>query len=207
VALDGQGAPGGGRYVEFGTPAVGAGNRVAFVASTAETKTTLFLSSGGGTAPLAKWGARTGTRIAGVFHGFDTPAASGGSVTFRATLQQSRQAIFLARGHCRMAIAGTGESDPSGGRFTSFAPPTFAGGDVIFRGNVAGGAAPIALYRATLAGSCTAVPPTLDTLIIAGVPSSPLDLGPPTGNRSGALVLTTDETGAGPTDTILLLTP
>jgi hypothetical protein len=143
-----------------------------------------------------------------VFRGFDTPAAAGPNVAFRAILDQSREAVFLARGRCRMALAGTGEAAPSGGgRFTTFGTPTFAGGRAVFRGNVIGGTAPIAFYRATPAGPCTRIPPTLDVLTVAGAPSPFLDLGPPSGNRRASLVFAADLTGAGPTDTVLFLSP
>ena len=207
IARDGQAAPGGGRYLQFGTPAVGAGDRVAFVARVGESNTTLFQSAGGGTRALAMWGARTGTRIPGVFRAFDTPAAAGVSVAFRAVLDQSREAVFLARGPCRMALAGTGETAPGGGRFTRFGPPTFAGGKVVFRASIFGGPAAMALYRAIPAGPCTRIPPALDPVATADASSPFLDLGPPAGNPRGALVFTADLSGSGPTDTILFLAP
>ena len=116
--------------------------------------------------------------------------------------------MFFARGGCRMAMAGTGESEPGGGRFTSFSAPTFAGRDVVFRASVVGGSAPSGIYRAMPSGACTQVPPPLATVVAVGMPATPastfLGFGVPSGNRRGAVAFTADLTGAGPTDAVVL---
>jgi len=116
--------------------------------------------------------------------------------------------VFFARGGCRMAMAGTGESEPGGGRFASFSAPTFAGRDVVFRATVVGPSAPGGIYRAMPSGPCTQVPPPLATVVTVGMPATPgntfLGFGVPSGNRHGAVAFTADLTGAGPTDAVVL---
>ena len=209
VAHVGQHAPGGGAYRAFGTPAVGAGCQVVFVALAGTSALpSLFRAGGGGSRRLAGGGDGTRTRVGGTFRSFDVPAVADGRVAFRAVLGPGREAVFFARGGCRMAMAGTGESEPGGGKFRSFSAPTFAGPDVVFRASVVGGAAPGAVYRAMPSGPCTQVPPLLATITAVGMPARPgttyLGFGVPSGNRHGAVAFSADLTGAGPTDAIVL---
>jgi hypothetical protein len=144
-----------------------------------------------------------------VFHGFDTPALGAGGVVFRATLDQSREGVFVARSRCMMALAGSGEPEPGGGRFRGFGPPAVAGRAVVFRGTVLAGATSVGLYRATPSPSCTQVPPAVEALAVAGAPSPVgpdyLDFGTPAGNRRGTIAFTADLTGAGPTDAVIVV--
>ena len=209
VARVGQHAPGGGAYREFGTPAVGGGCQVVFVARAGTSDTpSLFRAGAGGSRRLAAGGDETRTRVGGTFRSFEAPAAAGSRVAFHAVLGPGREGVFFARGGCRMAMAGTGESEPGGGRFTSFSAPTFAGRDVVFRASVVGGSAPSGIYRAMPSSPCTQVPPPLATVVAVGMPATPgntfLGFGVPSGNRHGAVAFTADLTGAGPADAVVL---
>ena len=116
--------------------------------------------------------------------------------------------MFLVRGGCRMAMAGSGETEPRGGKFKAFSTPTFAGPDVVFRASVVGGSAPGGIYRAMPRGPCTQAPPPLATVVAVGMAAAPgstfLGFGVPSGNRRGAVAFTADLTGAGPTDAVVL---
>jgi len=209
VARAGQRAPGGGSYRDFGTPAVGGGCQAVFVAQAGGSDTpSLFGAGAGGSRRIAAGNDDTLTRLGGVFRGFTTPAAAGKGVAFLASLDQGREGIFFERGGCRMAMAGSGESEPGGGRFRTFGAPTFAGGDVVFRATVLGGSAPGGIYRATPSGSCTQVPPARATIVAVGMPATAgstfLAFGAPSGNRHGAVAFTADLTGGGPTDAVVL---
>ena len=211
VARAGQRAPGGGAYREFGTPAAGGGCQVVFVARTGEGETpSLYRAGGGASRRVAAGEDETRTHLGGIFRGFDTPAASGNRVAFHATLDQGREGVFFARGRCLMAMAGTGEGEPGGGKWKSFGAPAFAGPDVVFRASVLGGSAPGGVYRAMPSGSCTQVPPPVATLIAVGMPATPagpfLGFGTPSGNRHGAVAVSADLTGGGATDAVVLMT-
>ncbi len=205
MAREGQKAPGGGKYRTFGTPAAVSPGGVAFVGLAHANETGMFRVGGGVARLLASSGQATNTRLRGVFRGFGPPATGRNAIAFQAMLEQSREGVFIARGRCTMALAGTGEVEPGGGKFKTFTAPTYAGPAVVFRATLAGSNMP-ALYRATPTGSCTQVPPTLEA--VAGTGASPagtiLDFGAPAGNRRGAFAYAADLTGAGPTDTIIL---
>jgi hypothetical protein len=209
VACAQRRAPGGGRFQDFGSPAVGGGARVAFVAIAREASETLFRAAAGRMRAIAVGGGSTDTRLRGIFRGFEAPAAAGRSVAFHALLDQGREGVFIARGRCTMALAGTGEPEPGGRRFRTFGPPVFAGPGVVFRATVLEASTAIGLYRAQPSPTCTQVPPPIELLVAAGAQSPIgvpfLGFGPPTGNRRGTVAFTADLTGAGPTDAIVLV--
>jgi hypothetical protein len=150
----------------------------------------------------------TGTWLGGFFQGFDTPAASAGSVAFRATLDHAREGVFVVRGRCTTALAGSGEADPGGGKFRGFADPTFAGRAVVFRGAVIGGATPAGLYRGAPNPGCAQTPPPLTPLAVVGDGSAAgtfLGFGAPAGNRHGAVAFGIDVSGAGAPDAIAVV--
>jgi len=184
------------------------GGRVAFVAQLAERKYGLFVASGGRARVIAASERETTTWLGGFFQNFDTPAASGGSVAFRATLDHAREGVFVVRGRCTAALAGSGEAEPGGGKFRSFADPTFAGRTVIFRGVVIGGPASVGLYRGAPNPGCAQTPPPLTPLAVAGDGSAAgtfLGFGAPAGNRHGAVTFGIDVSGAGAPDAIAVV--
>src|SRR5207249_3173433 len=147
-------------FQQFGTPAVGRG-QVAFVAIAREAVAALFAAAGARIRSLAAAAAPTDTRLRGNFRSFEAPAAAGNQVAFHALLDEGREGVFVSRGRCRMALAGTGEPEPSGGHFRTFGPPAFAGTDVVFRATAEQGTVSLALYRAHPSPTCTQVPPPL----------------------------------------------
>jgi hypothetical protein len=202
VACEGKKAPGGGKFRTFGTPAAGSGGRYAFTALAGEPNATLFRAQGGRVSALAVSGRDTRTRLGGTFRSFDPPAASGNAVGFRALLDHGREGVFLARGRCTMALAGSSDPEPGGGRFRSFAAPAFAGAAVLFRATAVTDRATLGIYRVTPSGTCTQDMPSVEALATAG--SAFLDFGAPTGNRKGVAAFAVDLTGGGATDAIVV---
>ena len=212
VARSGKKAPGKGTYLEFGSPGIArSGGGVAFVAQVQERGQELIHVHGGRPELLAARGTETGTRLGGRFRTFDTPAVAGPAVAFRATLNQPPEAVFVATARCMMALAASGEREPGGGRFKSFGPPAFAGSTLVFRASVLGGATPVGLFRTTPSLRCTADPPAIEALAVAGAPSPAgapfLGFGTPAGNHRGEVVFTADLTGGGASDAIILERP
>jgi hypothetical protein len=202
VACEGKKAPGGGKFRTFGTPAAGSGGRFAFDGVAGDPSGTLFRAEGGRVSALAASGRDTRTRLQGTFRGFDPPAASGAAVAFRALLDHGREGIFVARGRCTMAIAGSGDAEPGGGRFRSFGAPAFAGSAVVFRATAVTDRATLGIYRVTPSGTCTQDTPSVEALATAG--PAFLDFGAPTGNRKGVAAFAVDLTGGGATDAIVV---
>jgi len=202
VACEGKKAPGGGKFRTFGTPAAGSGGRFAFDGVAGDPSGTLFRAEGGRVSALAASGRDTQTRLQGTFRGFAPPAASGAAVAFRALLDHGREGIFVARGRCTMAIAGSGDAEPGGGRFRSFGAPAFAGSAVVFRATAVTDRATLGIYRVTPSGTCTQDTPSVEALATAG--PAFLDFGAPTGNRKGVAAFAVDLTGGGATDAIVV---
>ncbi|HLY36596.1 MAG TPA: hypothetical protein VKU61_01080, partial [Candidatus Binatia bacterium] len=146
----GQKAPGGGTYAQFGTPTVARGGHVVFVATDSAGSGVYETGAGGGRSAnvIAASGNETGTRLGGcsggssgcVFRAFDTPSAGPAGIAFHATLEQSHEGVFLIRGGCIMALAGTGDVDPAGAKLRTFAGVGVAGDTVVFRAIVVDGA-------------------------------------------------------------------
>ncbi|HJQ82426.1 MAG TPA: choice-of-anchor tandem repeat NxxGxxAF-containing protein, partial [Candidatus Binatia bacterium] len=207
VARQGQSAPGGGSFREFGTPALGPGAQVAFIALGGEGTAVYRGKAGGRTRLVAAAGRDTGTRLRGVFRGFGSVAAGAGGVAFHATLDQPREGLFIARGRCTMALAGSAESEPGGGRFRTFGTPAFARRTIVFRSTLVGGVGPSALYRVVPPRGCTQVAPTVETIATAGTPSPAgatfLGFGTPATNARGDIAVAVDLIGSGPTDAII----
>jgi len=207
IAREGQNTPGGGRYREFGTPAAFPAG-AAFVAVGTTRTSALFLAAAGTSRLIAASETETGTRLHGTFQAFDTPAASGRTIAFKATLDHgAREGVFAARGRCVMALAATGEAEPGGGHFKGFSIPTFAGQSVVFRATTLGGTTTTAVYRSSPSHGCTQVPPSIDVLTVAGAAAPRggmlLGFGSPSGSRRGDVAFTADLTGAGGGDAIV----
>jgi hypothetical protein len=207
LALAGDTAPGG-RFTTFGTPALRAARDVAFVAQVAgPNDSILYRRRGRRTRAVAVAGRETGTRLGGRFTAFDAPAVSPTGIVFRATLDQgSREALFLTRGRSLEALVASGEDEPGGGRFRSFAAPAASGASVVFRAALAATASTSALFRAD-----PAEPPTLTALARAGEPSplagTYLGFGAPSGNRQGAVAFVADLTRARAASAVFLDRP
>ncbi len=146
LARQGDPAPGGGTFVNFNSPSINSGGRVAFRANLSGGGAGIFLASGG-----------TITRI--VRNG--DPAPGGGSFTtfFRLSLNDAGQiafigaftpsglsALYLSSGPQITELAREGGPAPGGGNFTSFNSPSLnAGGQVAFQGFLSTGNAGIFL--------------------------------------------------------------
>jgi hypothetical protein len=199
IALEGQQAPGGGRYRAFGTPAVVRGRQAAFVAEVGDTSA-LFLKRGARTIPLARAGKDTVTRLGGTFASFGTPATGAGGVVFRATLSGGRDGLFFVRGRQLVALAGRTDMEPGGGRFRLFGTPTTAGASVVFLADVEGGSTSGGVFRVPVATPPEDVAPAVEALAVDGGPSplggTFIGFGTPAGNRSGQVAYTADLSGA-----------
>lgn len=206
IALDGDHAPGGGRYQAFGTPAVVGPRKVAFVAEVSDPgSTALILRSGRRRIVVARSGRDTGTDAGGRFLTFDTPAAGAGGVAFRATLQDRRDAIFFANGDQVVSLAATSDTEPGGGRFRAFGHPTIAGTDVIVSATVAAGTTPGGLYRLSTANRTVTILAPINSPSPAG--GTYLAFGTPTANRQGTLAYTADLLDAPTATTIIIDKP
>ena len=211
VARTGERAPAGGRYVGFGTPAVGRGQQLAFVAAVDRGGTALVLEEGSRARVLAAVGRKTGTRLGGRFANVGVPTVGAAGVAFRARLDRAdAEGIFLASGRRLIALVGSG--DPGdGGAFWSLGMPTFAGRGVAFQAEGPPGAG-AGLYRIPLGRVVRdAVATRLERLATIGDPT-PLGgtfgaFGSPSGSRSRALAFTADLLDARATSAVLLQTP
>lgn len=196
VALSGRPAPRGGSFRAFGTPAVLDARRVAFVAEVGGTREqNLVLRAGTVRRTLASAGADTLTRLGGVFRTFDTPAAASGGVVFRATLDQgSREGLFFSPGRRMLALVGSGDAAPGGGRFRRFAVPVGAAARLVFRADLTAAAAPNGLFHLPLPARLDDVVPPAAALAVVGQPSplggTFLGFGAPSGNRGGVVAYT-----------------
>lgn len=202
IARAGDASPLGGTFATFGPPALAGCGRVLFVATidNGHADGGVFLRVGHQIQVIARVGDDTHSRVGGRFVSFDSPVAAGPYVAFHTVLDQSREAIFVARRRKRGALVGTGDAAPGGGRFAAVDSPTFAGRRVVFHGDLApiGGG----LFGAALNGS---VPPAdvalpLGPVAVLGAAAPGggtfTALGPPTGNRTGATGFTADLVGA-----------
>ena len=214
VARAGERAPGGGRYVRFGTPAVVRGRQVAFVATVGGGGAALVLDAGTRGRVLAAVGRETRTRLGGRFTSFDPPTAGSAGVAFRATLDQADgradgQGIFLASGRRLIALVGTGDARAGAGAWGRFGTPTFAGRGVVFP---AGGPRGTGLYRIPLGHGALpgAVPSRVEQLVGAGEPTpiggTFVAIGSPSGSRSRAVAFAADLAGARASSAVLLQT-
>ena len=210
VARADQHAPGGGHYTSFGTPAYLGGTRAAFVAGLGGTSgdVGIFLRSGGRTRLLARAGEATGTRVAGKFNSFDSPAAGPPGVAFRALVdQRGRQGLFLVNRRARGVLVATGDAAPDGGRFSGFDATAFAGSRLVFHAAVAGGPRSEGIFR--VAGVPQAPPVSVDALASVGGPAPDggtfVAVGDPAGNSGGAVALTADLFGASTARAIVIL--
>jgi hypothetical protein len=212
VAHAGGAAPGGGRYVAFGTPAVHRAGEVVFVAQlrAGVGDQALCLRKRRRTSILAATGRETGTRLGGRFVSFDTPAAGAGTVVFGATVDPGkRQALFVAHGRDLRALAATGEPAPTGGRFRDFAAPVVAGRGVVFRAEALEATRKSGMYRIVPGPSAGRDgPAAVEALVVSGG-TSPLGgvflaFGAPSGNRRGAIAFTAELLGAGASAAVLL---
>jgi hypothetical protein len=211
VALEGARAPGGRRYVAFGTPAVVGRAQVAFVAQVEGGEQALLLGKGRRTRLVAATDDPTRTRLGQRFLAFDTPATGDGGVAVRATLAEpGREGVFFIRGRTIVALAATGEAAPGGGRFRRFATNTVAGRAVVFGASTLGGPPAGGLYAVPVA-ELTEPLPTPTALALEGQPSPAggafLSFGPPSGNRHGAVAVAAELTGAATTSAVLLFDP
>jgi hypothetical protein len=207
-------APGGGTYDTFGTPALVAGNRIAFVAHVdgdAGQINALFARVRGGLKRIAASGDGVPGRMSGRFDEFDPPDADGALIACRATLTDGgKEGIFLQSVKKGFGLlVGTGDPARPGTTFRSFGRPLVSDAGVAFLGRLAGDPTPPTLFRATV----TAVPapsagaPAVDVVI---GPGSPTPLGGAVseitgvdGNRAGGLAVIADLVGAGARTAIL----
>ena len=209
-ARAGDEAPGGGTYRAFGTPALGSGGAVAFVAQLEEARSPLglFLRKGRRSRALGFLGRGTRTRLTGNFTSFDPPVAGGRFVAFRARVGDlGQEGVFLAdRTDDRTLVVAvaSGETGSDGRRFRSFGRPVLAGDSLVFHADVADPddrTASAGFYRVRVADAL--VDPTIaavvDAVLLLG-DASPLGgtflaFGAPAGNAQGALAYTADVLG------------
>jgi hypothetical protein len=200
LARSGDAARGGGRFRGFGTPALGAGSSIAFVAELSEgdADSALFLRTGARVRPVASAGDTTHTRAGGRFATFDPPAAGPLGVVLRATLDtRGGEGLFLIVGRRRGVLIASGDEAPGGGTFTGFASPTFAGRAVVFLADTSRDAAAGGLFRIPVPRIPRAKDPPEAVVSVAriGDPSplggTALSFGIPSATRHGAIFVTT----------------
>jgi hypothetical protein len=216
VARGNQRAPGGGRYVGFGTPSVGDAGQVAFVATLTDTVGTsgLALRSGGSTRFLARAGDTTDTRAGGRFQSFDACDVGGAGVAFRAAVSSAvRQGVFLAHGTERGAMALVGDAAPGGGTFAGLGVPVLAGSGLAFQAQVGDPSAASGLYRVSAATVPGAQDPPLavEPLLVPGgtLPGggTVLDVGTPVGNEAGVVAATVSVAGGATPTALVAIVP
>src|SRR5207253_2784196 len=123
VARVGQHAPGGGAYREFGTPAVGGGCQVVFVARAGTSNTpSLFRAGAGGSRRLAAGGDETRTRVGGTYRAMPSgpctqvlpPLATVVAVGMPATPASTFLGFGVPSGNRRGAVAFTADLTGAG---------------------------------------------------------------------------------------------
>lgn len=178
----GRKAPGGGRYVSFGMPALVTPRRYAFVAEVLDgtQEAVLVARRGRKRIVVAREGLDTGTRIAGRYEAFENPDATPDAIVFRASVSPgTNEGVFLSDWRRSGLLVATGDA-AAGDVLRGFGRPVLTTKGVVFRAGVAGG-------RTVLLRSGVTEPPALDaaavpleTLLATGDPS-------PLGGRIAAL--------------------
>jgi hypothetical protein len=169
----GRKAPGGGRYVSFGMPALATPKRYAFVAEVLDgtQEAVVVARRGRRRIVVAREGLDTGTRIARRYEAFENPDATGDAIVFRATLNPGTdEGVFLSDWRRTGLLVATGDA-AAGDVLRGFGRPVLTTAGVVFRAGVAGG-------RTVLLRSAVTEPPALDapaaaleTLLATGDPS------------------------------------
>ncbi len=213
VAQAKKAAPGGGRFDNFGTPAVLRGGSMAFVAQVGTgDEPRLILRRGSRMLLLARQGSGAPGRLGGRFDTFDPPTASDTLVGFRATLDQGgKEGLFLASPHAAGLLLGTGDAAPGGGSFRGFSTPVMGSSHAVFLGRLIGSTAPPGLYRvrADAVPAADAGPLAADVLALPGAPS-PLggaieEFGSFAANRGDAVAVVADLVGASARSAVFVL--
>ncbi len=172
-------AAGGGEFESFGTPAVLAGRRIAFVAQVGgdvSTRAKMFLVRGGRAQPVAAQGGGAPGRLGGRFENFDPPDANAGLIAFRATLSQGREGVFLASRRALGLVVGTGDPAPGGGAFRSFSAPVLGASNAVFLARLLGAPVAPGLYRVR-ADAVPAADATAPAVEAVGLPGGASPLG------------------------------
>ncbi len=196
-------APGGGTFDTFGTPALLAGSRIAFVAEvdgkSGVRAPALFARVARGLKRVAAAGEPAPGRMPGHFDDFDPPDASRTLVACRATLAEAgREGIFVQGKRGFGLLVGTGDPATPGATFRSFGRPIVSDTGVAFLGRLAGDTAPPTLFRTdtTEVPRGDAAAPPVSVVMGPGTPS-PLggtvsEITSVDGNRSGGLAVVVD---------------
>jgi hypothetical protein len=156
LVVDGDLAPGGGRFSGFGrhpVPALNDGGELAFSAAVAGAKAVegIFVASPRGLKAVALAGGPAPDIQSGTFASVDTPTINDrGDVAFLATVRRGREsleAIYLYSGGRTRKVVAQGDPAPAGGAFAGFGPPSLNGkGLVVFGGVVEGRSVPGGLF-------------------------------------------------------------
>lgn len=156
LVVDGDPAPGGGRFSGFGrhpVPALNDAGELAFSAAVAGSKAVegIFVASPRGLKAVALAGGPAPDIQSGTFANVDTPTINDrGDVAFLATVRRGREsleAIYLYSGGRTRKVVAQGDPAPAGGAFAGFGPPSLNGkGLVVFGGVVEGRSVPGGLF-------------------------------------------------------------
>jgi hypothetical protein len=156
LVVDGDPAPGGGRFSGFGrhpVPALNDAGELAFSAAVAGSKAVegIFVASPRGLKAVALAGGPAPDIQSGTFANVDTPTINDrGDVAFLATVRRGREsieAIYLYWGGRTRKVVAQGDPAPAGGAFAGFGPPSLNGkGLVVFGGVVEGRSVPGGLF-------------------------------------------------------------
>jgi len=188
------------RLAALGTPSVGPGGAIAFLAAVGrDDRRTAIVAGGTGLEVVAIANAPTRTRVGGKYGELGPPAIGRRGAVFRATLRDtSTEAIFVGRGGRVGVVAATDDTTSSGGRLRSFDDPLAVGEEVWFLARIAGNIAPSGLYRAHLGK----IPGRLDP----PVEIEPVLLpGDPAPAAIGGVIVTLDAPRVGPSGTITIV--
>src|SRR4029453_5613352 len=156
LVVDGDPAPGGGRFSGFGrhpVPALNDAGELAFSAAVAGSKAVegIFVASPRGLKAVALAGGPAPDIYAGTFANVDPPTINDrGDVAFLATVRRGREsleAIYLYWGGRTRKVVAQGDPAPAGGAGPGFGPPSLNGkGLVVFGGVVEGRSVPGGLF-------------------------------------------------------------
>ena len=175
-------APGGGRLVSFGMPALVTPKRYAFAAEVADgtQRAALLARRGRKRLELAREGLDTGTRLERRWEGFETPDATGGAIAFRATLNPgSDEGVFLSDWRRTGLLVATGDAVGSDVART-FGRPILTPTGVVVRATMASG-------RTLLLRSAVTEPPQPDAPVVSFAPLLATGGPSPLGGRIVAL--------------------
>src|SRR5262249_28994459 len=213
VAEARKAAPGGGRFDNFGTPAVLRGGSLAFVAQVGTgDEPRLILRRGSGLLLLARQGSGAPGRLGGHFDTFDPPTAGDTLVGFRAMLDQGgKEGLFLASPKALGMLVGTGDAARGGGSFRGFSTPVMGSSHMVFLGRLIGSTSPPGLYRvrADVVPAGDAGPAATAVVALPGPPSAHgvaiEEFGSFAMNRSDALAVVADLVGASARSALFVL--